>query len=653
MNMYFSFKIAKSTFSFMLFATAALPGLASEDASDLALSVSFTPALTNGMGWTSSGNLGNDTKDDHLYLKNQKAYIASPAFSQPLVQLALVYNASSGNPARTLAVIPVTNGCECADLAQNVPASESRATATFSWPRDLLVTSFVLRMSATGGSGNWHLYAAELRFAGFVAPPSELTLSPAAAATLAAAWRADGEAAFFHYRLVRETETPPTGVPLLAEGFDSVTNATRNTKDITSRTDELLPGWSGEKIMAPRESSGIVQIGTSEQSGLLVLPPLGTSGPVSLAFRAARVVSSAEGSVLPILAMSGGATNQLATVALGDALAWHRLDLVIAEPMRIAFHSTTNRTSAKRANGRVLLDEVRVLRDAVGPQTTFETVKEGTVTGANALTFAGLAPGAYRLFLAAATADGERSAEAEAHATLTADTQDDFGDDDRYAPLRLASLPREATPNGCWRHVHSPDPASLGESFHLQRFVDGTLDDSVTTNKGNTQSGGFYQWEAEPPGFGSYSTQGHERIFGLALENDMRQGMRSLTVEVGYGQWGTHASEPDLLRFEWALSKDRYAIASSNDWHAIDGGDFLAPITTEQTGFPFPLTNAVRRLEIPFRTAERGKRVREGDYHLLLRWTDTSPKKGANSALGLWHLRLIAETYGGFTVFCR
>lgn len=631
------------------------------------VAVDFRVALTNGIGWTQGGKINYYGSSSSVklsdrgvpYLAATNSWVRSPDYPDAIASVALNYSTTTISPTRTLTLFPVIQGNECPDYAYPVPPADTSAWFMATWPADLGVSAFTLRTGGANTSGNWKLYSATVTFAGYLAPPTDITLAPLDGSTLAARWSPpEGTPAKgYRYRLLRETESPPVGTGPLDESFHSLSNATQATKEITGKLDGLLPGWDGIKVMTPKDSAGVVQIGTTDLDGILTTPPLPVAGPLSLFVRAQRVVSNAEGSLMPVWQIDGSVTNTLAMLPLANDFGWYRLDFTALEGTRLAFHSTTNRASPKRANGRVLIDDVRILSDFIGPVTDVVECATGSIP-TNAVTFAGLEPAAYVLEVRSESAAGEFSDwAASPRVKLERAESDDYGDDDRYAPLRVSTLPRTDTDEGCWRYTFTPEAATLGSLLALQTFAGDQLDDTVKSSEGGTQYGGFYQWTPKTPataGFGSYSKQGEERVFGLALENDTRQGVRRVTLEVGYGQWGTHANEPDTLKLEWALSPDRYALVASNGWHELEGGSFTAPLTVNNSQTAtFPFTDAIRRLEIPFRQQEKGRRIREDRDHLLLRWTDSSPATGANSALGLYHLKIIVETYGGFAVMGR
>ena len=146
----------------------------------------------------------------------------------------------------------------------------------------------------------------------------------------------------------------------IAEWQETFANAPAKTSTVNFKdefTDNGTSGWTFEKAYASI-SNGAVRVGTTSDKGVLVSPPLPafSETPLTLRITAWRQTTD-EGRDMPLGVVSGGVTNIVGVVTLGDEAAPHHVTLpALNADDRIAIFSPTNKTSA-----RAIIDDVAIL----------------------------------------------------------------------------------------------------------------------------------------------------------------------------------------------------------------------------------------------------------------------------------------------------
>ena len=331
----------------------------------------FEGALTNGTGWTYT-NVQLPSSGSGVYFSGSTGVILSPEFGQAITNLVVAYKGASEKTTRAVEVVPLRGSEVLSDAAVRLEPVAVRTSAVLDWPVEMGVTGF--RMNSLTGSGTVWLYTADVHFESdpqgyeVPAPPEELAEEKLTGSSFAAVWSAAEGAVSYLFSLWRVDVTSSSWSGVRAEcDFADVVNtggSSAEIKDIST-----LGGWmSGVKLYAPKQTSGVLQIGSRDDAGCLRLdvPELGAAD--ALIIRAQRYVVSDEGNVMPIDCVVGGVTNAVAALTLGDAMADYEIPLAgLSAGASLLLHSTTNRATSSRSNGRVLLDSVAVVSDYVSP----------------------------------------------------------------------------------------------------------------------------------------------------------------------------------------------------------------------------------------------------------------------------------------------
>lgn len=190
---------------------------------------------------------------------------------------------------------------------------------------------------------------------------------------------------------------------LLETGFDNFT-AGGNSVQSDDKLPQVDAALSGVKIYAPRNTSGICQIGTDRALGALRYDGISDYSNVVLRLRAKRYPGdNAETMIVSV--DSSGATNQVETITLGEDYTDYEINL----------SSITNQGSAlligyytSKSNRRVLIDSMSIVRKSSDRETFVGT--RAVPAAAGSATFRlpfGLTPKEeYRFSVRAINGDG-------------------------------------------------------------------------------------------------------------------------------------------------------------------------------------------------------------------------------------------------------
>ena len=361
----------------------------------------FNESNTNDTEWTFHNMKFYGDKTNSAYLWSAGSYVVSPLFADPVVRVSITFKGASASTRRTMEVVPLdASGLELGGMSMEFDPPELLDVAVAEWDAEAGVRQF--RIGASTGNGNIQLHDCRVELAGgghATAVPSGLENRDVKGNSFVAGWAvcAGAEAYLVDLRRVDRSESSWQGVAM-SEGFDGAVNAGASPKEIKD-VQAVCPMMDGERIYVPAATNGIVQIGSRDKAGCIALTGCSAECGRSLLFRAMRCVSRDEGTVMPLLWSDGATTNGFSHVVLGDEMADYEvpLDSVPAGSL-VLLHSTTNRSTGSRSNGRVWLDSVSMVDGYSAAQVGTNTVYDSVRTSSASCRFSGLRRGATYLW---------------------------------------------------------------------------------------------------------------------------------------------------------------------------------------------------------------------------------------------------------------
>lgn len=328
--------------------------------------------MTNGWSYT---DLSTPYRSDGAPIAVQfgrgGATIASPSFSGDIVRIDLALR-SSTNPIRPLLLTPINaDGESGAQVSLEPPNSERPLVRSVEFPRTRRIRAFRLTLGS-GASGNWGLYSVQVSYLrdGEVSVPQALHHARPTTHRLYPAWELPADAADAELRVVTTNAVPFSASYADTLDFSALTNAARQSRELTELPPALASHFSGDRLYLPPGSTGELTVGSSDYAGRLVYAGRETYAGLTLVLHARRFPSRDEGTLMPLSWIAGDRTNDLAMLTLTDDYADFPVPLgVVPDRAQLVFHSTTNRATRSGANGRVVVDRIGFATD-VSPART-------------------------------------------------------------------------------------------------------------------------------------------------------------------------------------------------------------------------------------------------------------------------------------------
>ena len=368
--------------------------------------IEFCKDTLEGSGWNLENVKFYSTGVKNAYLSSSSSHLDSPVFSTPVEKIRIGFMASSSSTGRKLVVRLFDGEGKQVGEERSFAAPASRGTAEVACAGGDGVACFSI--GADTGSGTIPLYDCVVEFAdGAVPAPCGLENCRVTGSSFVGTWRECGGAGSYLVDLMRVDERSSAwGGEVLAEDFAGAVNEKGNPVELKDMA-ALFPMLGGERVYIPAHTNGFVQIGTGDRPGFVVLAGCPVQSGEAVRFRAKRYVSGDEGTVMPLLWTDGHATNAFAAVELGNEMADYEVPLDgVPEGALVMLHSTTNRSTAASARGRVWLDSVSVVSGYVPPQTATNSVEVSRRTYAPCCKFRDLTAGSLYLWRVRAVSEG-------------------------------------------------------------------------------------------------------------------------------------------------------------------------------------------------------------------------------------------------------
>ena len=494
----------------------------------LSLPVAATGPTTYAVDFTGAGTPQGWTVENGEY--------RSPEYSNAVDRIELRYSGADAAASATITAFPKQgDGTTVATL------SAASSGASFDFPETTDFRSF--RIAVANGLA-LSSFAAYVSADTLNAPFSVAISKNTTGTSFDANWYpVVGATGYRAYVWTNAVVGASAGTAVWQETF---ANAPAKTSTVVFKdefTDNGTTGWTFEKAYASI-SNGAVRVGTTSDKGVLVSPPLPafSETPLTLSITAWRQTTS-DGVDMPVGVVSGGVTNIVGVVVLGDEAAPHHVTLpALNADDRIAIFSPTNKASA-----RAIIDDVAILsgysEGSLAPSYIVNGLDVGLVTG---YSFTGL-PSVPVLF--AVEAYGRRGVTSEKTEAVEVDLSNP-----KKVP-QLNACPVSSLTSPALTYTQNFDSTAAitvptGDKDWLngttlpywQAYKDADAVDSFNYNAGTGSTGGLYVFATnrnDPVrALGAYSTQNDEFSFGLAFTNDMERTMTLSSVAYSAQQWG-------------------------------------------------------------------------------------------------------------------
>ena len=547
----------------------------------------------------------------------------SPEYSNAVDRIELRYSGAGAAASATISAFPKQgDGTTVATL------TAASSGASFDFPETTDVRSF--RIAATNGIvlSSFAAYVS----AGTLDVPSGLAISNNITGTsFDASWApVDGATGYRVFVWTNAVVGASAGTTVWQETFANAPAKTSTVAFKDEYTDNGTTGWTYEKAYASI-SNGAVRVGTTSDKGVLVSPPLPafSETPLTLRITAWRQATT-DGVDMPVGVVSGGVTNIVDVVTLGDEAAPHHVTLpALNADDRIAIFSPTNKASA-----RAIIDDVAILsgysEGSLAPSYIVNGLDVGLVTG---YSFTGLPSVPVQFAVEAYGRRGVTSEKTEA-------VEVDLSNPEKEPQLNACPL-SSLEGNAYTQNFDSTAAitASTGNKdwfngitiMYWQAYKDADAEDSFNYNAGGGTTGGLYALATnrnDPVrALGAYSTQNDEFSFGLAFTNDTESTMKLASVAYLAQQWGFANNANQTLSVSVMVTNNlNWISAYSDGWTEI--GSTQSTVYGAEDAHDTPVSTLVEA------TPAAEISIAPGQV-LMLKWTIHSLKSGKPCMMGI------------------
>ena len=550
----------------------------------------------------------------------------SPEYSNAVDRIELRYSGVDAAASATITAFPKQgDGTSVATL------SAASSGASFDFPETTDFRSF--RIAAMNG-------LVLSSFAAYVSAdtlgiPSGVAISNNVTGTsFDASWSPVDDATGYRvYVWTNAVVGASAGTAVWQESFANApsTSSTSTTfKD--SYTDSGASGWHAETVYAYSQK-GTVRVGNTKNKGVLVSPPLPafSEAPLTLRITAWRQTTD-EGRDMPLGVVSGGVTNIVGVVALGDEAATYHVALpTLNVDDRIALFSPTNKASA-----RAIIDDVAILSGYSAGSLEPSYIVNDDVGVVTTYSFTGLPSVPVQFAVEAYARRGVTSEKTEPVVV-------DLSNPDQVAALNacpLSSLTSLA-------HIYSQNfdslaaiTATTGDKDWLngttlpywQAYKDNAAVDSFKYNGGAGNTGGLYTLATNQHhsvrALGAYSTKENEYSFGIAFTNDTESTVTLSSVAYLAQQWGFKNDTNQTMSVSAKVVDGLdWITAYADGWTEL--GSTQSAVYGEGVAHDTPVSTPVELVP-----SEGVSTIAPGKV-LMLKWTIHSLKSGKPGMMGI------------------
>ena len=548
----------------------------------------------------------------------------SPEYSYAVDRIELRYSGADAAAAATITAFPKQG-----DGTSVATFSAVSSGASFDFPDTTDFRSFRI---ATANGLMLSSFAAYVS-ADTVGTPSGVVISNNITGTsFDASWYPVDDATGYRvYVWTNAVAGASAGTAVWEETFANAPAKTSTVNFKDEFTDNGTSGWTFEKAYASI-SNGAVRVGTTSDKGVLVSPslPAFSEMPLTLRITAWRQTTD-EGRDMPLGVVSGGVTNIVGVVTLGDEAAPYHVALpALHADDRIAIFSPTNKASA-----RAIIDDVAILSGYSEGSLEPSYIVNADAGAVTTYSFTGL-PSVPVQFAVEAYARRDVTSE------KTEPVEVDLSNPDQVAALNacpLSSLTSLA-------HTYSQNFDSLAAltattgdkdwfngttSQYWQAYKNSDAVTSFNYNGGAGTIGGLYALASDRsvPGraLGAYSTKDNEFSFGLAFTNDTENTMTLSSVAYLAQQWGFKNDTNQTMSVSAKVVDGLDWISAYDDgWTEL--GSTQSVVYGEGVAHDTPVSTPVELIPTEGISIAPGK-------VLMLKWTIHSLKSGKPGMMGI------------------
>ena len=386
--------------------------------------VTFDAALTNATGWVYSDIATN--KDGNIYFKLSSS-VQSPTFSFNITSVEITLSCTSTEPSRILPIIPSAGD---ATNAASVAKASTKETQIFEFDKTDAARSFSIRLTGSDNTGNWYIYSAVISGVPIIDAPTNLQADNIRGTRFRLSWTNPENAVSNRIEVSEIVRKEEDGTMLDEYDFMAFTNTAKNASDCYDKNSlrmNVYSSFSGTNIYAAGNSTGVVQISSSDHQGYLqydfseLRETLDKAANVSLILSAKKHPTDASGNwgLLITVATADGAAINATTNNLAEEFP--------ATPFIIPLQNVTANeilvlqpSDATKKNRRILIDYLAFIRDYSPAITSTNLAKTAFVADSTTYSVRGLCPRTeYVARISAFDAEGNESSPSEPLAVTT------------------------------------------------------------------------------------------------------------------------------------------------------------------------------------------------------------------------------------------
>ena len=393
-------------------------------------------ATTN--GWTIMGidSYSDKTVNIRINRNVSDQHIDSPVFAHAITHIELKLK-SSAQADRRLAFIPVYDGTATTDkslwsLCDYSPNKDTYVARTNFFPISANVHAFRMALDDGKGSTGWGVSEMTIVTTDTdpISPPTNLQADNIRGTRCDLSWTNPENAVSNRIEVSEIVRKEEDGTMLDEYDFMAFTNTAKNASDCYDKNSlrmNVYSSFSGTNIYAAGNSTGVVQISSSDHQGYLqydfseLRETLDKAANVSLILSAKKHPTDASGNwgLLITVATADGAAINATTNNLAEEFP--------ATPFVIPLQNVTANeilvlepSDDTKKNRRILIDYLAFIRDYCPAITSTNLVKTAFVTDSTTYSVRGLCPRTeYVARITAFDAEGNESSPSEPLAVTT------------------------------------------------------------------------------------------------------------------------------------------------------------------------------------------------------------------------------------------
>lgn len=339
--------------------------------------VSFTETLTNDTAW-----VYNETRflqSGEMQITKAAAFVESKIFPFAVTRVIVVAKNASQSTSRNLLLVPIFEDGSEGESVDITPQTTEYEERICDWQGEMQVRSF--RILSSTGSGNITLSSATISGVKTLRMPENIQVSEIYSDRFSLAWTSDENAISNKLDIYKKVDLPFSADYNFYSDFHELSNDKGNTKDVTEEIKESMPGFEGTALRIPAHTNGVLQIGTTTNPGMLLLPPLESYSKLKLVMNVKYADNDPPRAVVPVKYILDSQTNDLAEVEIINESSYKVVDLdLLPQGAKIAIYSPLHNDK------RIMLDSIGFATSTSEAVTRVDKIFSKTTTK-NSITF--------------------------------------------------------------------------------------------------------------------------------------------------------------------------------------------------------------------------------------------------------------------------